>query len=132
MRITDRVSKGVRTIVSRLKVISICVLFYFAILILYDFLVYTRSMQERLVTYLFLPFICLIVWFSVKLVFYIQLGDRTGHSQFYNIFVICALIIFGLVSIILGIEYFTEGFLVATFIAPVAFLSVLRAQIVRS
>lgn len=131
MRITDRVSKGVRTIVSRLKVISICVLLYFAILILYDFLVYTRSMQERLVSYLSTLFICLFAWFGVKLVFYVQLKNKMGFPQFYNIFVICALIIFGLASIMLGIEYFIKGFSDGAFIAPVAFLSVLRVQIVR-
>lgn len=132
MKITDKVNKSIRVIVSKIQVISICVLFYFAILILYDFLVYTRSMQERLVTYLFLPFICLIVWFSVKFIFYVQLKNKICSQRFYNVFVICALIVFGMASVVLGIEYFAGGFLVATFIAPVAFLSVLRAQIVRS
>ena len=131
MKITDRVSKGIRTVVSQTKVISICVLFYFAILILYDFLMYTKSMQERLESYLSTLFICLFAWFGVKLVFYIQLKNKMGIQQFYNIFVICALIVFGLASIIFGVGYFIQGFADGAFIAPVAFLSVLRAQIVR-
>ena len=131
MKITDKVNKSIRVMLRKFPVIFICVLFYFTILILYDFLVYTRSLEERLVTYLFLPFICLIVWFSVKLVFYIQFKNKVCSQRFYNAFVICALIVFGLASIGLGVEYFVEGFLVGTFIAPVAFLSVLRAQIIR-
>lgn len=60
--------------------------------------------------HIYLHYLFVFSWFGVKLVFYVQLKNKMGFPQFYNIFVICALIIFGLASIMLGIEYFIKGF----------------------
>ena len=107
------------------------ILIYFCILISYDLIIFKREVGEMLLTYISLILIGIFIWFGIRIVFYIQIKNDSCPKKIYNMFVAIALVVFGLGSIMLCIEYFLEGFLMAAFWGPIAFISVLRAQFIR-
>ena len=131
MEITEKASAPVAAIAKKFKFILIGIAVYFAALIAYDLLVFQRDAQEMLITYLSLPVIGAFVWFAFRLIFRTLIQHEMCTKRFYNIFATAVLAIFGIVSVILGVEYFLEGFIVGAFVVPIVFLSVLRAQFVR-
>lgn len=131
MIVNEKASDVVRAIAMKRKIISIGVSFYLLALVLYDFLVFKRETKAIIITYTALLFIGIFIWFGIRLIFYVQIKNERCPKRFYNLIAICALVVFGIGAIVLGVEYFFEGFLTAAFIAPIAFLAVLSAQFVR-
>ena len=131
MEITEKASAPIAAIAKKFKLILIGFLVYFAALIAYDLLVFQRDAQEMLVTYLPLPVIGAFVWFAFQMIFRLMIKEDACSGKFYNVFAAVVLTIFGVCSVILGVEYFVEGFIVGAFVVPIVVLSVLRAQFVR-
>ena len=131
MVITEKVSSFVAAITKKFKFILIGVAVYFAVLITYDLLFFKRGMQEMMTTYLPLLLISVVVWFGVRLVYYVQIKNSRCSKRFYNVLVIVPLVAFGIYTVISGVNFFLNGFSDATIMTPIFLLSILRAQFVR-
>lgn len=131
MKLNDKISSPIKALAIRIKIVLLMILIYFCILISYDLIIFKREVGEMLLTYISLILIGIFIWFGIRIVFYIQIKNDSCPKKIYNMFVAIALVVFGLGSIMLCIEYFLEGFLMAAFWGPIAFISVLRAQFIR-
>lgn len=131
MKLNDKISSPIKALANRIKIVLLMILIYFCILISYDLIIFKREVGEMLLTYISLILIGIFIWFGIRIVFYIQIKNDSCPKKIYNMFVAIALVVFGLGSIMLCIEYFLEGFLMAAFWGPIAFISVLRAQFIR-
>ena len=115
----------------KIKIIVAVITVYFTILILYDIVLYKRESNDMIISYLSAIFIGVFVWFGVRFVFWLQIKNKSCPEQFLIVFSMTALIVFGISSVIMGIQYFTGGFIVAAFIAPVALVSLIKVQALR-
>jgi hypothetical protein len=115
------------------KIKIICVIFaaYFAILILYDLIAITRPLIEIFITYASIITIGTFIWFGMRFIFWLQIKNVFCPEWFFNTLSLAAIIVFGTASLVIGIQYFVDGFLVAAFIAPIAFTSVIGVQALR-
>ena len=114
------------------KLILIMIAVYFAFLVFYDVVISEHMLSaDVIIAYVGAIVICAFIWFAVQFVFWIQIKNPICTERVLNIFILTALISFGLSSVIFGIQYFTDGFLISTFIAPMAFVSTLSANFFR-
>lgn len=114
------------------KIIDIVIIAYFVILVLYDLVVYARAFNDIITTYLSVMVVGIFVWFGIRFVFWFQIRNKYCPEKYLNIFVLIALSVFGVSSVFMGVQYFIDGFLVSAFIAPIAFLSLVKVQFLRT
>ena len=105
---------------------------YFAVLVLYDCLVLTRPLKETIVTYFGVIIIGVFIWFGVRFVFWLQIKNTLCFDRILNIFSLAAMLVFGVASLIMGVQYFRHGFTISAFVAPIAFTSVVSVQALRA
>lgn len=115
----------------RSKIIAIFVNTYLVFLVLYDLVILNRSFKEIIITYSNVIVIGIFVWFGIRFVFWLQIKNKSCSKEYLDVIVLVAMIVFGVSSICLGVQYFINGFLISTFIAPIAFLSLVKAQFLR-
>lgn len=114
------------------KIIALVIISYFMFLVLYDLIVFDRTFKDIIITYLSVIIIGIFAWFGLRFVFWLQIKNRNCPEKYLNILVLVALIVFGVSSIFMGIQYFIDGFLISAFIAPIAFLSLIKVQFLRT
>jgi len=105
---------------------------YFSILIMYDIFAFTRSLKDIIITYSCLLIVGIFIWFGVRLIFWLQIKNRYCPERILNVFALIAIIVFGFSSVLMGVQYFVDGFVASAFIAPIAFISVVRVQSLRA
>jgi hypothetical protein len=113
------------------KAIAFIVIIYFIILVLYDLIVFNRPFTDIIITYFSVIIIGFFVWFGVQFVFWLQIKNGRCPEKFLNIIVIAALIVYGTSSVFMGVQFFINGDIFPVFIAPIAFLSVVKTQLAR-
>ena len=104
----------------------ICV--HFISMITYDILIFKRDFFEMISTYVILCVSIPIFFFGAFLVLYVDLKFVKVSERVLNLYSIIPLTFFGLCSVILGVEYYFEGFFLMSFFAPSAFLGTLYFQ----
>lgn len=104
---------------------------YFVLLITYDFMKFQRTAEDVVISYICVIIVCVVVWFGVRGVFWTQIKNTMCSERVLNVFTIIALAVFGFSSIVLGIQYLIDGFLVAAFVSPIAVLSIISVQKLR-
>ncbi|MHB8963162.1 MAG: hypothetical protein ACYC5K_08415 [Saccharofermentanales bacterium] len=115
----------------KIKMIYMIFAVYFATLILYDLIAFGRPLREMIITYSIVIIIGTLIWFSLRFIFWLQIKNVFCPQWFFNTLSFTAIIVFGISSLIVGIQYFMDGFLIAAFIAPIAFTSVVGIQTLR-
>ena len=115
----------------KIKVICMILVAYFASLILYDLIAFGRPLREMIITYSIVIITGAFIWFGLRFIFWLQIKNIFCPEWFFNTLSFTAIIVFGISSLIIGIQYFMDGFLVAAFIAPIAFTSVVGVQALR-
>lgn len=110
------------------KTLLCIIAIYFSFLIIYDILFFKRPLKIMVFTYLFTLLAGLFVWFGVKIVFTILIKNKSCPKAFIDTFVFISFLVFLISSICLGVTFFSEGFLIMTFLAPVALLSLIKVQ----
>lgn len=113
------------------KVFYLSFAVYFIALILYDLFVYKRALKEIMISYLFVLIIGIFVWFGVKFVFWLQIKNSLCSERILNVFTLVAIVVFGVSSLIMGVQYFIDDFTVSAFIAPIAITSLIQVQSLR-
>lgn len=116
----------------KMKVFYLVLAAYFAVLVLYDCLVLTRPLKETIVTYFGAINIGVFTWFGVRFVFWLQIKNTLCFDRILNIFSLAAMLVFGVASPIMGVQYFRHGFTISAFVAPIAFTSVVSVQALRA
>ena len=128
----NRITNFLMKLSEKRRIILIMVAVYFSFLVFYDILISKRVLSANVIIgYVGTIVVCVFIWFAVRLVFWIQIKNPFCTERILNIFIFVTLISFGLLSIIFSIQYFADGFLISTFIAPMAFVSVLSANSLR-
>ncbi|MCI8332190.1 MAG: hypothetical protein HFE78_05140 [Clostridiales bacterium] len=107
------------------------IMLYDIILVAYDLVVFKRPISEMASMYVMTVLVGGFVWFGMRWVLWIQIVNKMCPDSFLNILSLAALIVFGVSSVLMGIQYFLDGFLVMAFVGPVAFLSVIQTQLIR-
>ncbi len=113
---------------SNLKYIFLGVCIYFLFLIVYDIFVFERGKEEILITYIGGAVVCILAWFAMKFVLWIQIKNPMCSEKAFNFFSIFFLAVFALVTLILFFEFLFGEFVIGIFISPVACLSVIHTQ----
>ncbi|MBE6681868.1 MAG: hypothetical protein E7600_06265 [Ruminococcaceae bacterium] len=101
---------------------------YFLLLIVYDLLVFARSKEEILVTYICGAVVCVLAWFAMKFVLWIQVKNPVCTEKVFNFFSMFFLTGFALAALILFFEFLLCNFVIGAFISPVVCLSVIHTQ----
>lgn len=115
----------------KIKIFYLVFASYFTILILYDLIVFKRSLKEIAITYSFVIIIGVFIWFGVRLIFLLQIKNSFCPERILNIFSSVAIIVFSVASLIIGVQYFVNGFIVSAFFAPIAITSLVKVQSLR-
>lgn len=110
------------------KVLFIFTIIYFLILITYDIVFLKRNTQSMIMSYLLALIVCVFAWFGVRFVLWVQIKNSFCTEDIFNIISLIAMFVFIVSSVILGIEYFVNDFVVAAFVCPTAFLSAVDVQ----
>ena len=84
-----------------------------------------------MISYLFVLIIGIFVWFGVKFVFWLQIKNSLCSERILNVFTLVAIVVFGVSSLIIGVQYFIDDFTVSAFIAPIAITSLIQVQSLR-
>jgi len=124
-------TRGLLFLSKKFKIIFYVIIVYFVVLIAYDFIMFKRSTEDVLLTYLSTAIVSVFCWFGFKLVFAVQIKNKSCPEIFLNIFILAGLIVFGIGSVFIGVMYFTEGFSSAAFISPIIFITVLKVNLLR-
>ena len=129
---SNKLSDGLICLSKKMKRFYLVLAAYFSILVLYDCLVFRRPLKETIITYLGVIIIGVFIWLGVRLVFGLQIKNALCPERILNIFSLAAMSVFSVSSLIMGVQYFIEGFTISSFIAPIAFTSVIRVQAFRA
>lgn len=115
----------------KIKPLSIGIAVYAGILIIYDLLFGRTPPGEIAETYLTTAVVCVLMWFGIQLVIWIQIINKACPDAFLNLWCCMALFVFGVGSIISVIQYFIDGVIDMALLIPVCFLAVIKIQTVR-
>lgn len=127
----NRITVFLVSLSNKTKRIATVMGLYFVLLIIYDLMKFQRTAEDVVISYICVIIVCVVVWFGVRGVFWIQIKNTMCSERVLNVFTIIALAVFGFSIIVLGIQYFIDGFLVATFVSPIAGLSIISVQKLR-
>lgn len=126
------VSKILSCLSKRITLFYVALSVYFLCLIVYDLLVHKRKMNDIIATYIITIIVCLIVWFGVRLVVWVQIINKYCSDDVLNFFKLIALVVFGIAAVFLAIEYLVNTFTLSAFISPIAFVSILSTHTKRN
>lgn len=96
---------------------------YEAFIIVYDFAFLTRN--DRLYTYILVLCICVIVWFGIRPIFWVQRFNQMYGEQFQRVFMLVMLIFFSIALVVLSVEFFANGFNISLFVGSTVLQSLL-------
>lgn len=120
MRIINKILNKINK-VSTVMIIILAI--YEAFIIVYDFAFLTRN--DRLYTYILVLCICVIVWFGIRPIFWVQRFNQMYGEQFQRVFMLVMLIFFSIALVVLSVEFFANGFNISLFVGSTVLQSLL-------
>ena len=101
---------------------------YFLTLIIYDIVKWQRPIIECVITYFIMLIVITAAYWSMQLVLFIQAKSQFCSTGFLNFGLLFFIVGCLLATALIGFDYFATGFLIAGFVPPVMFISVVFAQ----
>lgn len=126
-----KITNALLDLSNKSRLITVIISLYTVLLIIYDCMKNQRPLEDVIISYVCVILVCVFVWFGVRLVLFVQIKNPMCSEKILNIFSVIALAVFAISTVVLGIEYFAGGFLVAAFVSPIAFLSIVCVQKLR-